>query len=192
MKKPTATITSGDMPVVFSDGTAIYNTLAETYKLHKKGFFILAPSGTGKTYYINHQDQKDWIDGDILWSVTGADFNDETWGDTFEDVLEINARSDVITHQAKKQGFWVLGSSNMFLQPDAIVLPTWETHLAYIKTREQNNYDGGATSSDVTGVQNHRRWIEKTWSDKVPIFKSIEAATDHIMGIYNSPENTDS
>lgn len=39
-----------DTPVIFSDGTEVYERLGREYIRHKRGLFILAPSGTGKTY----------------------------------------------------------------------------------------------------------------------------------------------
>ncbi len=125
MKEVEHSIQSGETPVVFADGSAVYSKLAKTYRTHSKGLFILAPSGSGKSYFVNHQAVKNWIDGDLLWVVTGADYSNDTWDESLEQIMEINARSDIITEQAKKQGFWVIGSSNLFLQPDAIVIPDW-------------------------------------------------------------------
>ena len=166
--------------VIFTDGTAVYDDLAEVYIRHKTGRFILAPSGSGKTFYVTRQQQNHWIDGDVLWDVTGADYSDPTWGNDTDDVMEINARSDVITIQAKKQGFWVIGSSNLFLKPDAIVIPEWEKHQSYISSRENNNYDGGATSKNLEDLKLHIKWIHDTWAGKVSFFDTIEDAVTYI------------
>jgi len=171
-------IDSGSIPVVFADGKNVYDALSQTYKKHSQGLFILAPSGSGKTYFVTHQTEKDWIDGDLLWVVTGADYSSDEWDDSLEDIMEINARSDVVTHQAKKQGFWIVGSSNLFLQPDAIVIPDWETHIKYIHARQNTNYDGGATSDDIEGLKAHINWITKTWKGTVPFYTSIDAAAE--------------
>lgn len=180
MKSVTHQIHSDNTPVVYADGTKVYDKLAETYIRHDSGLFILAPSGTGKTYFVNHQKQHDWIDGDLLWVVTGADYSSDEWDESLEDIMEINGRSDIITHQAMKQGFWILGSSNLFLQPNAIVIPDWETHLGYISNRESTAYDGGATSDDLVGLKSHIDWIKSTWEEKVPFFKSIEEAVEFL------------
>lgn len=180
MKSVPHTIDSAAIPVVFADGTAVYDELAQTYTRHSKGLFILAPSGTGKTYFVKGQTKKHWIDGDLLWVVTGADYSSDEWDDSFDDILEINGRSDVITHQAKKQGFWVLGSSNLFLQPDAVVIPDWDTHLGYITARQDGVYDGGATTDDLDGLKSHVAWIKATWEGKVPFFTSIEDAVAYV------------
>lgn len=57
---------SEETPLVFSGGTEIYNQLKEEYKIHEKGYFIYGPSGVGKTYFVEHQKEKNWIDGDVL------------------------------------------------------------------------------------------------------------------------------
>ena len=163
-------------PVIFADGTAFYNELSKDYVKHPRGLFILAPSGTGKTYYVKNQIQKDWIDGDYLWPLSGADNSGEEWGDDAAIIEIINIRSDIITNQATKLGFWIIGSSNSNLRPDAIVLPPWRTHLSYIKIRESTLYDGGATSKDIQGVRKHRKIISKWKRKGVPCFKSIEEA----------------
>ena len=55
---------SKNTPLVFTDGTSIYSELGKKYIQHKIGFFILAPSGTGKTHFIKNQEKQNWIDGD--------------------------------------------------------------------------------------------------------------------------------
>jgi len=164
-------------PIIFQDGSMVFdNLINEGYRTHDTGLFILAPSGSGKTYFVNHQITNDWIDGDYLWSISGADFTDETWNGNMEEVMEINARCDIITLQAKKAGLWVIGSSNLFLQPDAIVLPNWQTHQGYIMTRENIRYGDGATTADLPAVKQHRRWIRRWRKHDVPCFKSIAEA----------------
>lgn len=168
-----------DTPVIFTDGTSFYAELAKTYIRHAKGLFILAPSGTGKTYFVDNQTEMHWIDGDYLWPAAKADLSDDSWNSNKEMVEGINIKSDVITYQAKKLGFWIVGSSNSFLKPDAIVLPDWETHKKYIRDREATHYDGGAKVEDYDGVLAHRDIIARWEKQGVPCFKSIqEAAAD--------------
>lgn len=180
MKSQHHPINTASTPVVFTDGSAVYAKLAQTYSQHNHGRFILAPSGSGKTHFVNGQTVKDWIDGDLLWVVTGADYSGDEWNQDLSEVMEINARCDAITQQAKKQGFWVIGSSNLYLQPDAVVIPDWETQQHYISLREKNDYDGGATASDIDGLKAHINWITSTWKGVVPFFESIEQAVDYL------------
>ena len=53
-------------PLMFVDGPAFYKKFAQEFITHKKGFFIMAPSGAGKTYFIDRQKEKHWMDGDTL------------------------------------------------------------------------------------------------------------------------------
>lgn len=163
-------------PIVFADGTKFFQELGKKYVQHAKGLFILAPSASGKTYFVNRQKRADWVDGDYLWVASNADLSGDEWDTDFELVQEINNRSDVITLQAKKLGFWIIGSSNNSLKPDAIVLLPWRKQVAYVKKRQQNNYDGGATLEDLQGLVEHRRWIRKWKRQGVPCFSSIDEA----------------
>ncbi|EKE20563.1 MAG: hypothetical protein ACD_7C00526G0002 [uncultured bacterium] len=166
-------------PLMFSDGSRVYNELKREYKNHKKGFFILAPSGAGKTYYIKNQKSKNWIDGDILWEATNAHPREEWWLN-LDSITEVDQKSDIITSQAKKMGFWIMGASNYWLKPDAVVVPNWSKHKKYIKIREENHYDGGAKSDKLQLVLSHRKEILK-WAKKgVPKFDSIEKAVDYL------------
>ena len=180
MKIPIQKIDSSTTPVIFADGTSLYNELSQTYIRHNSGLFILAPSGTGKTHFVEHQKQKHWIDGDLLWTMTGADYTNNEWDNNLDDIFEVNGRSDIITHQAKKLGFWIMGSSNLFIKPDAIVIPEWQTHLKYLRKRQSGFYDGGATTEDLEGLKTHIDWITQTWKGTSPFFTSIEDAVDHL------------
>lgn len=167
-------------PLIFSDGTEVYKKFAKEHITHKKGFFIMAPSGSGKTYFIERQKEKHWLDGDSLWEITNAHPKGEWWLWEGEAIDEIDQRSDVITVQAKKLGFWIIGASNFWLKPDAIVLPHWSTHKKYIMDREKNNYDGGAKSDRLGQVLGHRKWIRQ-WAKKgVPVFNSVAEATNYL------------
>lgn len=174
-------------PLVFADGTAFYNKLAKEFVRHKKGFFILAPSGVGKSYYIRGQkpNQRHWIDADRVWRWSRAMPKGAWWEEPLETILGIEQQCDIITAQAKKMGFWMMGASNHWLKPDAIVLPHWQTNLKYIRMREKN-YDGGAKSDPVAlkQLRGHRHWIAKWAKLGVPKFKSINEAVNYLETIY--------
>lgn len=167
------------------DEERIQKTLQELdqkYIQHKEGFFIMAPSGAGKTHYVNHQKEnsdgkRDWMDGDSLWQRSGAHPDREWWLESGETMDEIDRRSDIVTAEALKKGFWILGASNIWLKPDAIVIPNWERHVEMIKHRETHNYDGGAKSDRLGQVQGHREWIMRWTKKGVPVFESMEEAT---------------
>lgn len=173
-------------PLVFTDDTDVYNELKKEYITHKKGYFIYGPSGVGKTYFINNQKVKNWIDGDILWSTTKAFPDGEWWNLSGDEIDFIERRADIITEQAKKLGFWIIGASSVNMIPDAIVIPDFETHLKYIKKREETNYDGGIKSDDIDKIKNNREYYSRFEKNGVPIFKSVD---DAVYYIENQKEN---
>jgi hypothetical protein len=170
-------------PVIFTDGTATFSKLAETYRAHSKGYFILAPSGAGKTHFINSQKQHDWIDGDDLWQETFALPEGPWWLEPLERVMEIEARCDAITLEAKRLGFRVIGGSNTWLRPDAVAIPSWQTHRKYVVQREKNGYDGGATTEELEGLKRQRRWFARWTKQGVPKFSSVQEAADYLASL---------
>ncbi|HEU5005081.1 MAG TPA: hypothetical protein VFT49_03280 [Candidatus Saccharimonadales bacterium] len=166
-------------PLILRDGSNFYQQLALKYKTHQKGLFILAPSGAGKTHFCKNQAEPHWIDGDDLWIGAGAHPDGAWWEEPLDVINRVDQRSDLITMEAKTKGFWVMGASNYWLKPDAVVVPDWETHKSYIAYREHNNYDGGAKSDALDQVQSHITVIKKWHTDHgVPLFKTIQAAVD--------------
>jgi hypothetical protein len=168
-------------PLVFADGTDTYKRIAERTVRHSAGYFILAPSGAGKTHYIENQKEHHWIDGDEIWMSAKAHPEGPWWLEGIAVTDEIDQRCDVITAQAKKLGFWIMGSSNYWLKPDAVVIPEWDVHRAFVSKREQENYDGGATSKDLDQLQVSRKWMSRWEKEGVTIFKSIEEAVASLV-----------
>lgn len=179
MTEKTPHLLKPDTPLVFSDGTKVYKDLAKVYRTHQVGYYILAPSGAGKTHFVNSQKEKHWIDGDLLWTSANAHPDGAWWLEDIDTIQEIARRSDVITEQAKKLGFWIVGADKDTIIPDAIVIPPWEVHKKYIVAREHGNYDGGATSADFEQVLGHRQWIEES-CPTVPKFESVEEAATYL------------
>lgn len=166
------------LPFIFQDGTKAFKKLADQYNTHKRGLFILGPSGIGKTHFITHHGKNDWVDGDILWYATNALPGGKYWENGPEEINRIESRCDVITVEAKHKGFWIIGASNFWLKPDAIVIPDWETHKGYIVAREQKGYDGGLTSNQLAQLQAHRQIILEWEKQDVPHFQSVKEATE--------------
>ncbi|MCR4312184.1 MAG: ATP-binding protein [Candidatus Uhrbacteria bacterium] len=152
-------------------------TFATENIVHDKGLFILAPSGSGKTYFVKNQAEKHWIDGDQLWNAAGAHPEGPWWTESLEIINEVDRRSDVVTRAAKAKGLWILGASNFDLPPDAIVIPPEATLREYIHIRETTDYDGGATSDRFDQVLGHITWMKDTYEKMgVPIFSSVAEA----------------
>lgn len=163
-------------PLMFSDGSEMYKALSDEYKTHKVGYFILAPSGAGKTYFVTSQKEKNWIDGDDIWTAARAHPEGEWWLEDISIIDVIDQRCDVVTVEAKALGFRIMGASNYWLIPDAVVIPDWETHQRYVLTREAENYDGGATSKDFERLKKSREWMSRYKKENVPFFESIDEA----------------
>lgn len=174
-------------PVTFKDDQAFYDEFTSRYVKHDRGLFILAPSGAGKTYFCTHQTEPHWIDGDEIWEKSGAHPMIEWWLGGDEVIHRIDQRSDVITMEAKRQGLWIMGASNFWLKPDAIVIPDWDTHVAQIKEREDHHYDGGAKTDALDQVKAHIGQIMKWHTDEgVPLFSSIQEAVNTLSGQVSS------
>lgn len=174
-----------DGPSVFHKNDNIYKKFLNETRPHTKGFFILAPSGTGKTHFVNRQKEKNWIDGDVLWVATKAHPHTDWWTKGLEIIKEVDARSDVITQEAKRLGLWILGASNNWLIPDAVVLPPWNINVAYIKNRQEKNYDGGLTTDQLSQLESHRKEIKEMANNKkVLIFDSVDEATSYVEKLY--------
>ncbi len=165
------------MPQVFCDGRAIYKKVLKDFIVHKKGLFIVAPSGTGKSYFVNHQKEKNWVDGDVIWKAAGAIPKGDWWKEGLQRVFEVDQKCDVVTAECMRMGYWILGASYFWLVPDAIVIPDLKTQKRYILDRQKNAYDGGARLDDMKNVLNHRAWLlDQAKQHRIPVFKSIDAA----------------
>lgn len=169
-----------DTPLIFSDGIALYDKLKKEYVLHKKGYFIYGPSGIGKSYFVEHQQIKNWVDGDLLWEVTNAFPNGDWWNWSGKTIDVIEQRADVITHIAREMGFWIIGASCVHAIPDAVVMPDFEKHLEYIKLREKTCYGGGLTSENIDKIRKNREYFLRFSQKGVPTFKSIEEAVNYL------------
>ena len=168
--------------VVYQDGIDFFHELESKYIRHSKGLFILTPSGAGKTYYCTKQNEQHWIDGDDLYFDTGAQpIGYEWWNKGPHIINRVEQRCDVITAEAVDRGYWIMGSINYWLKPDAIVLPTLDTLMRQIKQRQNTNYDGGLKSEQIEQLIVHLGIIND-WYVKynVPKFTSIQEAVSSL------------
>ena len=42
---------------MFSNGNKVYKTFDKDYTKHKRGYVIIAPPGTGKSYFVRNQNK---------------------------------------------------------------------------------------------------------------------------------------
>lgn len=170
-------------PVIYEDGSNFFKELEKKFKRHEKGFFILTPSGAGKTYYCKRQNEQNWIDGDDLYFDTGAQppVEYEWWNMGPHIINRVEQRCDVITAEAVDRGFWVMGSINYWLKPDAIVIPSVDTLMKQIKQRQNEGYDGGLKDEHFEQLIVHIGII-RDWYIKydVPQYKSIDEAVNSL------------
>lgn len=170
-------------PVVFTDGEKYFEDLAEKYRTHEKGLFLLTPSGAGKTYFCDKQQEPHWIDGDQLYFETNAQppVDYEWWNKGPHIINRVEQRCDVITAEAVDRGFWVMGSINYWLKPDGVVIPPVNTLMNQIKKRQEENYDGGLKEEHFEQLIVHigiiRDWFLRY---DVPEFKSIDKAVESL------------
>lgn len=166
-------------PTIFTDGSEYFKQLEQKFIRHKKGFFIMTPSGAGKTYFCRKQSEPHWIDGDDLWLETGAMPNEPWWDQGVDVINRVEQRCDVITASAVDSGYWILGSVNFWLKPDAIVIPTLDVLMKQIKQRQQDGYDGGLKEEHIEQLITHIGII-RDWKIKydVPEFKTIQSAIE--------------
>ena len=178
-----------DGPSIFQKNEGIYKKFLDETLHHTRGFFILAPSGSGKTHFIKRQTEINWLDGDAIWIASRAHPDLPWWTMSREVIREVDARSDVITQEAKRLGLWIMGASNNWLAPDAIVLLPWDKNVAYIKKREEEDYDGGLKSHQLAQLELHHKDIrEMAEKNNVPVFDSIEKAVYHLEEIYDKSQ----
>lgn len=169
--------------VIFADGKDYFASIESRYKRHEKGLFIMTPSGAGKTYYTSRQAEPDWIDGDTVLIESGAQPDMDWWNQGVPVIERVEQRCDIITQQFRDKGYWIMTSINFWLEPDAIVIPDWETLTQRIATRQQNNYDGGMTSEHHEQLKKGIEIIERWHTEKgVPKFESIEEAVRTLTG----------
>lgn len=169
-------------PVCYTSGRKVFGQFMDEYIVHQKGLFVFGPSGSGKTYFVKHQKEKHWIDGDVLWTKTGAAPKRAWWTEGPEIIDEVDKKSDVITLQAKKLGLWIIGASFFGVKPDAMVIPNWKKHQKYIIEREKYHYDGGATGKDLKKMFRYRKFLRKyALKNKIPVFKTVAEATEYLV-----------
>ena len=170
--------------ITYTDGENIYNEIKKEYNTFKKGYFIYGPSGVGKSYYINNQKENNWIDQDYLCTKNNC-FPSGAWWEGDDDTLDmIEKRMDIITDEYKRLGFRIIGASSYDLVPDAIVIPPLDTHLEYIKLREENNYDTGLKLKDMDKIKETRKYFTRyNKEDGIPIFESVDDAVSYLESL---------
>ena len=157
----------------FTDGSNVYNDFDNEYNQHKKGFVILAPSGTGKTTFVNNQIgiKKNWIDTDILFGPKSLNIDWMNSKNKVEEKLSY-LRADYMLEQSKLYGYRIIGSLFYKYKADAIVLIPLNKHIEYVKLRED---------LDIDKVKELRKTMAYHAHDlNIPIFNTIISAIEYL------------
>jgi hypothetical protein len=120
-----------------------------------------APSGSGKTHFVQDQAGKTWVDGDDLWLLTAALPGGSWWLEPLDRRVELEARADIVTQEARRFDFWIVGVSNTWLRPDAVVIPKLRTQLSYLSHRDKQAYDGGFAGDQKEQILAQRKWFAR-------------------------------
>ena len=157
----------------FTDGSDVYNDFNQEYKQHKKGFVILAPSGTGKTTFVNNQIgiKKNWIDSDSLFGSKSLNID---WMNSKNEVEERLSylRADYMLEQSKLYGYRIIGSLFYKYKADAVVLIPLNEHIEYVKLRKDLNIDK---------IKQLRKTIAyHAYYLNIPVFSNINSAIEYL------------
>ena len=57
-------------------------------------------------------------------------------------------------------------------------MPDMETHVKYIKYREEHNYDGEMKGDDLDKIKRNRKYFSRF--EGAPVFKSVDEAVNYI------------
>lgn len=105
--------------IQFQENTTIYEKALEKVNKHNIGYYIFAPSCSGKSYYLNSKSNNDWIDGDFIWEESGAhpDSRTKWWEDENVYNLDlIDIKADIVTDEVRNIGGWMMGASTFFFE----------------------------------------------------------------------------
>ena len=153
----------------FIDAKNIYDKYTHIYKKHHKGYVILGPPASGKTTFVNSQNDKNWIDVDDLFNELGVNW--KHYSDHSQFKLNY-LRADYMLEQSKLYGFKLIGSLFWEYNPDAIVIPPLDIHKIYISNRSDLDYN------NVLKIRNIL--IQKANNNNIPIFNSCIDAVNYI------------
>ena len=131
----------------------------------RSGKVILAPSGTGKTTWIQSNPEMGWEDADILFKQSPdfeATANEEEREKHYKEI-------DIKLEIEKQKGKRILSSLFWDYIPDAIVIPDESIHKIYVSNRSDLSW---------VKVKRLRSYMETI---DAPKFKTIDEAVRYVV-----------
>ena len=159
---------------MFSNGNKIYKKFDKDYTKHKKGYVIIAPPGSGKSYFVRNQSKdkkKDFIDGDILLSQLGVNWKIAKFPDP--DFVLSYKRADLMLEQSRQYGYKILTSTFFEFNGDALVLPKIKDHKKLVEKRKD------LTWKFVLQMRKRFEWFAKNYY-KTPVFETFDEAIEYL------------
>ena len=155
----------------FTDGKDVVDEFNSLYKKHKKGCVLLAPPGSGKSYFVNKQTDKDWIDSDIIMGKKSLNVQWNNKSGSIDEKLGY-MRADYMLEQCKMYGYKIMGSLFWEYKADAMVILPIKQHRLYIEKRKDLNNNSLNKMRQL--FKNHAK------KNNIPIFNSIEKAIKYL------------
>lgn len=159
---------------MFSNGNKIYKKFDKDYTKHKRGYVIIAPPGSGKSYFVRNQSKdrkKDFIDGDILLSQLGVNWKLGKFPDP--DFILSYKRADLMLEQSRQYGYRILTSTFFEFNGDALVLPKIKDHKKLVEKRKDLSW------KFVLQMRKRFEWFAKKYY-KTPIFETFNEAIEYL------------
>lgn len=160
--------------IMLSNGNKVYTKLDKEYTKHKNGYVIIAPPGSGKSYFVRNQKKgkkKEFIDGDILLKQLGADWKKTKFPNP--DFVLAYKGIDLMLEQSRQYGYKILTSTFFEFNGDALVLPKIKDHKDYVAKRKDLNW------KDVFHLRKKFEWFAKKYFE-MPIFETFDEAIEYL------------
>lgn len=136
--------------------------------IHDKGFVIIAPPGSGKSFWVRKH-QKDWVDADEIFKDLGI--HTKEWHSTKHTEKEEEKHYRVCDQYLsimKRAGLKIIGSLFWEYKADAIVLIDKNTHKSYVNKRNDLEWKS---------VEEIATFLKKFSKKKaIPVYTTIDDA----------------
>ena len=129
-----------------------------------QGKVILAPSGTGKSTWIENHPGSGWEDADILFDQSTHFEEEATYEQRKRHYMEIDKKLE----QARQEGKKVMSGLFWNFVPDAIVIPDETLHRQYVAKRKDLPWKRAKQT---------RKYLQRI---NAPKFKTIDEAVDFL------------